>query len=76
MKKLNTIESKIFDILSTILDSIPINCIENIFPLLRQDLVLFSELTGIPLESLDSFRKMAALLILNRLIFISKFESV
>ncbi len=53
-----------------IINSIPINFIEKLSNHDLERLSSFSKLTEIPLESLDIFRHLAALLILNRLRFI------
>ncbi|MFX1283346.1 MAG: class I SAM-dependent DNA methyltransferase [Promethearchaeota archaeon] len=55
----------------SIINSIPVNFIEKLGNYDLDLLSSFSKLTEIPLESLDIFRKLAALLILNRLRFIA-----
>ncbi|MHA2202769.1 MAG: N-6 DNA methylase, partial [Candidatus Hodarchaeales archaeon] len=54
-----------------ITNSIPINFNEKLTPNEQKQLSSFSELTDIPLDSLYTFRQLAALLILNRLRFIA-----
>lgn len=54
-----------------IINSIPINFNEKLTFTEQKQLSSFSELTDIPLDSLDTFRQLAALLILNRLKFIA-----
>ncbi len=54
-----------------IVNSIPINFTKKLTPNEQKQLSSFSELTNIPLGSLDTFRQLAALLILNRLRFIA-----
>ena len=54
----------------SIINSIPINFDEKLSSNDQERLFFFSELTDIPLESLDTFRQLAALLILNRFRFI------
>ncbi|MFW9905023.1 MAG: N-6 DNA methylase [Candidatus Thorarchaeota archaeon] len=57
--------------LQSIINSIPIIFKEKLTPPEQEQLILFSELSNIPLDSLDTFRQLAALLILNRLRFIT-----
>jgi len=64
----------IFKIYNKIIDSIPLNCIDNLNPHQKNELIFFSEMAGVPLESIESFRNLAALLILNRFRFISEYE--
>ena len=66
-----TINKKIPDKLQSIINSIPINFNERLIPHDQKQLSSFSELSDIPLGSLDTFRQLAALLILNRLRFIA-----
>jgi type I restriction-modification system DNA methylase subunit len=55
----------------SIVNSIPFNFNEKLTFNEQKQLSSFSELTDIPLDSLDTFRQLAALLILNRLRFIA-----
>ncbi|MFX0122216.1 MAG: N-6 DNA methylase [Candidatus Hodarchaeota archaeon] len=64
---LSTVENKF----RLIVNSIPINFIEKLTSDEQKQLSSFSELTDIPLDSFDTFRQLAALLILNRLRFIA-----
>ena len=57
--------------LQSIVNSIPINFKDKLTPHQIKQLSSFSELTDIPLDSLDTFRQLAGLLILNRLRFIA-----
>ncbi|MFX0184427.1 MAG: class I SAM-dependent DNA methyltransferase [Candidatus Hodarchaeota archaeon] len=63
--------SKIYN---KIIDSIPRNYMDNLNPHQKKQLIFFSEMAGVPLESIKSFRNLAALLILNRFRFISEYE--
>ncbi|MFX0208663.1 MAG: N-6 DNA methylase, partial [Candidatus Hodarchaeota archaeon] len=65
------LSNSIEKILQSIVNSIPINFKDKLTPHQQQQLSSFSELTDIPLESLDTFRQLAALLIFNRLRFIA-----
>ena len=57
--------------LQSIINSIPINFNQRLTLNEQNQLSSFSELTDIPLDSLDTFRQLAALLILNRLRFLA-----
>ncbi|UCG04006.1 MAG: N-6 DNA methylase [Candidatus Heimdallarchaeota archaeon] len=54
-----------------IINSIPINFNKKLTSIEQKQLSWFSEATDIPLDSLDTFRQLTALLILNRLRFIA-----
>jgi adenine-specific DNA-methyltransferase len=57
--------------LQSIINSIPLQFTDKLTLHEQKQLSTFSKLTGIPLNSLDTFRQLAALLILNRLRFIA-----
>ncbi len=67
-------QSQITSIFSSIKKSIPSNFYDNLNVKDRNELSVFSEMTGIPIESGETFRQLAALLILNRFLFIFKYE--
>ncbi|MFW9992175.1 MAG: class I SAM-dependent DNA methyltransferase [Candidatus Odinarchaeota archaeon] len=57
-----------------IVDSIPVNAIDRLSPTEKQELNLFCEITGVSFDSSKIIRFLAAVLVLNRIKFISLHE--